>query len=184
MSKNIPLVVAGGQIPAGEAGAGGWVGGVVFSSDRVHKELAVVDATHRGRDEIDAGLYSSEMSRRTCAELRRLTTSTLEQCKSVILDATYRTRSDRAEVIEVARKLGLPCWIVECQLSESAALARIAARQSRGEGASDADAEVYRVQRSCYEPIDPAEASYARADTSKPIAAVVNQVMRQIHANT
>jgi uncharacterized protein len=158
------------------------LGGVVFSSDRVRKELAGVVAPRRGHDEIDAGLYSPEMSRRTYAELRRLTTSNLEQGESVILDATYRTRSDRAEVIEIARKLALPCWILECQLPESTALARIAARQFTGEGASDADAEVYQVQRSRYEHIDPAEASYARADTSKSIATVANQVMRQLIA--
>jgi aminoglycoside phosphotransferase family enzyme/predicted kinase len=156
------------------------LGGVVFSSDRVRKQLAGVGATHRGHDEIDAGLYSTEMGRRTYAELHRLTASNLEHGQSVVLDATYRTRSDRTDVIAIARNLGSPCWIVECQLPESTALARIAARQSTGEGASDADAEVYQVQRSRYEPIDPAEARYARADTSKPIGTVVNQVIRQL----
>jgi aminoglycoside phosphotransferase family enzyme/predicted kinase len=156
------------------------LGAVVFSSDRVRKELAGVEATHRGHDEIDAGLYSSEMGHRTYAELHRLTAISLEQGQSVVLDATYRTRSHRAEVIKIARNLEVPSRIVECQLPESTALARIAARQSTGEGASDADAEVYRVQRSRYEPIDPAEASYARADTSTPFGTVVNPVLRQL----
>ena len=37
-----------------------------------------------------------------------------------------------------------------------------------------------RVQRSRYEPIDPNEAGYAHADTSKSVATVVNQIMNQL----
>jgi predicted kinase len=156
------------------------LGGVVYSSDRVRKELAGVAATYRTHGEIDAGLYDQDMSRRTYAELSRLASTSLSGGESVVVDATYRSQPDRAEVLERARSLGLDCWIVECRLPESLALARIAARSSSGEGASDADAAVYRVQRDRYDSIDHGEARYVCADTSRPIATVANTVTGQI----
>jgi predicted kinase len=156
------------------------LGGVVYSSDRVRKELAGVAATHRANDDIDAGMYSSDMSRRTYDQMRQWAADALARGESVILDATYRAQSDRAAISEMARTFGSRCWIVECQLPESAALARIAARQSSGEGASDADAEIYQVQRGRYEAIEPTEANHVCVDTSKSIAAVVNRVMQRL----
>jgi aminoglycoside phosphotransferase family enzyme/predicted kinase len=156
------------------------LGGVVYSSDRVRKDLAGVAAHYRSRDAIDSGLYSPEMGVRTYAELQRLTTAGLGRGESVVVDATYRTRVDRAGLIAAARALGRECWILECQLPESKALERIAARRSRDEGASDADASVYRVQRDRYELIDPTEARYVGADTSKSIAAVATAVTRRL----
>jgi uncharacterized protein len=156
------------------------LGATVYSSDRVRKGLAGVEATHRSNDAIDSGLYSAEMSQRTYAGLRELASESLAGGRSVVLDATYRTRDERASMIDIAHSRGCPYWLVECQLPESVALRRVAERQESGEGASDANAEIYRVQRSRFEPIVASEGPHVVADMSKPIASVAARVLERI----
>ena len=139
-----------------------------------------MEATYRLNDDIDSGLYSLEMSQRTYAALRELTSESLAGGRSVVLDATYRTRDERASIVEMARLRGCPCWIVECRLPESIALQRVTERQKSGEGASDANAEIYRVQRQRFEPIAASDGPHVVADTSKPIAIVAARVLEPI----
>jgi len=118
-------------------------GSVVVSSDAVRKELAGIEPAETARREH----YSASFSRRTYRRLGELAAEELERSGLVIVDATFRRRSERAQFAAGTGALAARVAFVECLAPRELRLDRIRRRRARGRDASDVTVELARRQR-------------------------------------
>lgn len=150
----------------------------VVTADEVRKRMAGVPA-EAGRDEpLDTGLYAPAMNAQVYEALHAAAECTLRRGRNVILDATYRRRSDRAAAGTMARRLGAELFVIECTAPERAVRERIERRRNEGGGWSDGRWEVYLQQRAAFEPLEELrERERIAIDTTQPLAVQVAEAL-------
>ena len=79
---------------------------------------------------------------------------------SVVVDAAFLQRSDRAGFQALARELGVPYGILAPVAPPEVLRARIAARQALGRDASEATVDVLEHQMQRIEPLDAEERTH------------------------
>ncbi len=145
-------------------------GFVHLNSDAVRKRLAgvPVDAPAKPTS-YDAGIYTFELSTLTYQTMLDEAASHLAAGRGVILDATFQQRNGRDATRALARRHHMPFLIVECRCNEDEIRRRLQQRVERGRGPSDADWNVYLVQRRRFEAIGAGEeADHLVVDTGRP----------------
>lgn len=153
------------------------IGSAVTSADETRKRLAGLGEGVHPAAEIDSGLYSSEMNQQVYAALLGATEQALTRGRSIILDATFRTRSDRETVRSLAIQRGARFLMVECYASDEVVVERLQRRVSEPDPWSDATVETFEALRDEYEP--PAElgsAEHIRVETTGSLLAQVDIV--------
>lgn len=106
-------------------------------------------------------LYSTQATEHTYRHLLAQSRLLLQSGFSVIVDAAFLKRRERAQFRALARQLGLPMAILSIQLDEASSVQRLKQRQSEGRDASDADESVYRMLRVVAEPLTNEELLFA-----------------------
>ena len=176
-----PQVVAMSGLPAsGKSTVAGAlacrIGAAYLSSDTVRKQLAGLDPRERAGDEFRAGLYSSAMTDRTYAELRRRAATHLAAGRPVVLDAMHGRESERAAARALAAEHGVPHLIAELRLDDAAARERIAGREGDPLRTSDASWEVYEAQRDGFEAITADEGPQLALDATRAPGALAREI--------
>jgi hypothetical protein len=153
------------------------------SSDVTRKALAGIAPNERQYVGYDQGIYSAEFTRRTMEAMVERAREMLLAGKSVVLDATYRSRCDRETAAAMTRRLGVPLYYVECAANEDETRRRLMRRESGVETtASDGRWEIYLQQRARWEPIVEADPErYIRLDTSGPVPATFANLLKQFY---
>ena len=123
------------------------VGWPVIHSDRVRKELAGLDPSQHKREAFEAGLYSRSMTERTYLEVIERAEEFLSEGQSVILDATFRDKTKRELVREMAREIDADVHFILCQCDDHIARKRMEQRDADGTSESDAHWRVYEAQK-------------------------------------
>lgn len=144
----------------------------LIASDMERKRLAGVAPTER-----NPGIYTGQWSYATYQELYRRGASLLSQGRSVILDATYRSRQGRAAAIDLARACNAQAVILWPDCPEAVIRQRLAERQQRGDAVSDGTWEVYLQQALQFELPTADEALLLRPDTSLPVSESVDALL-------
>ncbi len=166
------LVLVVGLIASGKSTVAAHVSSLlsapIVSSDRTRKYLAGVSPTTPLHEAAFAGAYSEEFGKRVYGELMRRADLVLRAGRPVIVDASFRSREQRARLAELARGRGVPFRMIECHVPEQIARERLRSRE-RELGVSDGRAEIYDQFVQSWEPIEglsPAE--HSRLDTLRP----------------
>jgi aminoglycoside phosphotransferase family enzyme/predicted kinase len=174
------LIAVGGMIASGKSSLAGALGArlaaPVISSDETRKRLHGVEATTPLHDRAWQDTYAPEVTARVYAELSRRARVVLQSGRSVVLDATFRSRAERAAVRRLAASVGATFRFVECRVPETVARARLRER-ARGPSVSDGRIEIYDEFMKRYESVtelDPAEHHFV--DTSGSL----EQSLRQL----
>ena len=137
------------------------------------RELGV---SHAGLAE---GLYSVESSAALYEGLARAADSVLTGGISVILDATFLRRAQRARFIELAASRGVPLRLIQCEAPQPVLRARIVERSRLRRDASEADLKVLEWQAAHLEALAPEEEiEVIRIDTAHPDA--LNRTLRAL----
>jgi predicted kinase len=174
------------------------LGWEVISSDVTRKRLL----TGRSAEEINmasapfgAGAYGKRWTNRTYAALVRAARSRVDKGRSVVLDATWSSRSHRQHVTKMARQLGARPVFVECVCPPEIALERLAQRQqARLSGvlgpdapsvASDGRPELYDAQAASWQRYEcdtefPLE--YLTLDATQRVAMLLEQILSTLEA--
>ena len=156
------------------------LGLIHLSSDVTRKQLAGIRPTLHRQDRFEGGIYSRASSRRTYAAMRRKAARWLRRGKSVVLDATYGQRAERAAVRQLARHAGAPVWFVICRADESILMARLAGRVNDPRSTSDARPEIWPALRDAFS--EPTEIENAlSADMTAAVDSVVERVVSDIY---
>jgi len=145
------------------------LGWEVVSSDAVRKALAGIPASQHQREAFEGGIYSPAFTRRTYEELFRRAKSILLQGGSVILDATFRSRSLREEAASIAREAESDFFVLETVCPEDVIKQRLE-RRAGEVSISDADWQVYLREKATWEDVtEMPPAHHLKVDTSAPV---------------
>ncbi|NOS36040.1 MAG: AAA family ATPase [Deltaproteobacteria bacterium] len=138
----------------------------LHSSDVVRKELAGIEPEERRLDRFEEGIYRSAFTEQTYAELIRRGRTSLQEGRSIILDATFSRAAHREAVVKVAKEAGANLHFIECTACEDVIKVRLEKRLGEKGAVSDGRWEIYERQRGICEKIDE---PHVTVDTSKPI---------------
>jgi aminoglycoside phosphotransferase family enzyme/predicted kinase len=134
---------------------------VRIRSDVERKRLAGLTAEARSDSGVDQGLYGPDMTRRTYDRLQELARTIVSCGYSVIVDATFLKRAERATFRELAEESGTPFVIVEVSAARATLERRVAAREIEGSDASEANLGVLAKQLETVEPLSTGEREFA-----------------------
>ena len=126
-------------------------------SDVIRKELAGIKPEESAKAPFGKGIYTEEMTRRVYEEMVRRAKELSEECKRVVLDATFLKRWQRKLVLE---NMENPLFILATAPEEV-----IKERISKRRDVSDADFHIYLKQKEIFE--KPDEIEYIEIDTNK-----------------
>ena len=158
----------------------GRLGLAVISSDITRKQLAGVPLTEHRFEDLDGGIYSAELSRKTYDKLFAGAGDILSDGGSVILDASFIRAEERLKAKQLAEETGADFFIIECRLDEENIKKRLARRLKQG-SVSDGRWEIYRPQKKAFDPVKASPQKHAIVDTSKPIEENIRQILDNIY---
>jgi len=116
----------------------------VISADAVRKSLF---GTAKTRSPFGEGPYTAEANRLTYQNLFKNAVELMKDDHSVVLDATFRDSEILAMVDSMAAKAGVQLRLIECHLEPELVRSRLAEREAKKDGLSDATWETYLRQR-------------------------------------
>ena len=132
-------------------------GAIRLRSDLERKRMHGLAALAASGSGLATGLYTPA---RTAAVYRRLGTTARGIARAgypVIVDATFLRRTEREAFHALSEHLEVPFAILDFRVPLAVLRARVAARLSRGDDASEADLAVLARQIAAREPLTPAE---------------------------
>lgn len=139
------LVLVGGLPGSGKStladGLAGRADLHLIRSDTVRKELAGLPAGAAAGAPFGEGIYTDAWTARTYAECLRRAGEALFEGRRVLLDASFRADGWRQSFLAAAAGWGVPAVLLLCRAGHEVIERRLAARR---DGASDADADIYR----------------------------------------
>jgi hypothetical protein len=146
------------------------LGLALFSSDVTRKRLAGLPLQRRPSDAVRARLYAPAMSRRVYATLLASARSAARAEHSLVIDATFSRRADRADLRKFANRLGAAVHFVELTTPAAVRRRRLAERARSG-SVSDARLSDFTLLSARYEPPSELPAAVHLHLRSRPTAA-------------
>ncbi len=137
------------------------MGLVRLRSDVERKRLAGLAADADSQSQTGAGLYDPATTQHTYQLLLEHAETLLQAGFSVLVDATFLSRAQRAPFLELARRLQVPGHLLCCHADPAILRARVQRRLARGTDPSEADLQVLARQQQQREPLTPQERNQA-----------------------
>ncbi len=156
------------------------LGLVSFNSDIVRKQLAGLATDTSIQVPFGEGLYSKEMSQRTYRELGRLAAAELAVGHSVLIDAGFRTTSERTEFAGLAVSHHAKFVILSVQCFPDEQRQRLRERTSQGNSVSDGREELLDQQTAVFEPPDGSEGNVISVYTSRSSEHILDAVYERL----
>lgn len=170
-------VMGSGKSTVGEALADA-IGARRLSSDSVRKALfgsAGRNAAFR------KGVYAPDQTDRVYAAMMEQAQALLLRGVSVILDATFQTRMQRAAALDLAKKTGVRPLFVECRIAPGEAIARLDRRIRSRRSESDGRPELLEEQTKCFEATtELAAGSVLPVNTSQKVPAIIDAIRSKL----
>lgn len=170
-----PMVVAvAGIIASGKTTVAEQLGfemsAPVVDADRTRKQLLGVQATAPVHEGAWQGAYDPAFTEAVYAEVFRRAAVVLASGRSVIVEASFRSRALRARARELAARHGVPFRLVECHAEPAVCRARLRER-ARQASVSDGRLEIFDDFVARWEPVDELPAGeHLVIDTTGPLA--------------
>lgn len=143
------------------------LGADVIRSDVLRKELLQIAPTEKHHESFGQGIYAVDVSRKTYEKAVHLASEKIRQGKPVIIDASFRNRADRALAVNLAQRLQVPVYIIECVCPDDLVKARLEKRKLDQNNPSDGRWEILQEQKKHYEAINEIPGGrYFKVDTS------------------
>lgn len=145
-------------------------GMVRLRADVERKRLFGLAPTADSAAQVPQGIYSTDATARTYAQLLALARTVLEAGFAVLVDATFLAHQQRAPFLALAEVLQLPCAILAFDAPVPVLQERVRQRLQQGGDASEATLDVLAAQLARREPLDAQEQALAVAvDTTQPV---------------
>jgi predicted kinase len=119
----------------------------------VRKEILNIEPTEKHYEAFGRGIYSEEVTRKTYGRALELASQKLKEGRSVIIDASYKSRNDRRKAFEAAERLHADFFIIECTCPENIIKERLISRMSDKGEVSDGRWEIYLAQKEAFDAI-------------------------------
>jgi aminoglycoside phosphotransferase family enzyme/predicted kinase len=170
-----PMVVAvAGIIASGKSTVADQLGfemsAPIVDADRTRKQMLGIRATAPVHEGAWQGAYDPTFTEEVYAEVFRRAGVVLASGRSVIVEASFRSRALRARARELAAQHGVPFRLVECCASPEICRERLRQR-ARGASVSDGRLEIFDDFVARWQPIDELPADeHLVIDTAGPLA--------------
>ena len=128
-------------------------GAIGVRSDVERKRLEGLQMLQRSESPVGGGLYGQDVTQATYARLAQVARVGLGAGYTVIVDATFLQRWQRAQLREAASALGAPVAVLSVQAPEDVLRQRIEGRAARSNDPSEATVAVLQYQRAAAQPI-------------------------------
>jgi uncharacterized protein len=152
-------------------------GASVISSDVIRKQLAGIPINRHVYDSFDEGIYSTEFTRKTYDTMLSQGGHLLETGKSVILDATFISHSEREKARNLAEENGADFYVLEYRTNEEVIKKRLAQRQKET-SISDGRLEILSPQIKQFEPVkEISEKAHIIIDISNSLEINIQQIL-------
>jgi aminoglycoside phosphotransferase family enzyme/predicted kinase len=156
------------------------LGCAVVSSDVTRKKLAGIPATEHRFDEFHSGIYSEDFSRRTYDAILAQAGRVLSRGESVILDASFPRKEERARVREMAEEKRADLLVLECRLGEAEARGRLE-RRIKEKATSDGRWEIFQLQKESFDAVGEFSVhQHCTLDTSRPIDETIEVIWSRL----
>ncbi|MBA3624069.1 MAG: AAA family ATPase [Methylibium sp.] len=132
-------------------------GAIRLRSDVERKRLFGLSALQSSQGREAGGIYDSASTARTYVHLLQVARVALVAGWPVIIDAAFLRAAERANFAALAKELGVPFAILDCQAPLPLLRQRLEQRQARGGDASEADVAVLERLLAIAEPLSAAE---------------------------
>lgn len=173
------LIVVFGLIASGKstlaAALAERLGAAQLSADHTRKELLGVPPEQPQRDAAFRGGYASAVTDAVYATLFSRAAQVLRAGRSVVLDATFRSRQHREQARELACSWTADLLFVECHCDRAMAMERLRAR-ARGASVSDGREEIYDGFAASFDATSELSPAPLRLDTTQPLEASLAHV--------
>jgi aminoglycoside phosphotransferase family enzyme/predicted kinase len=155
----------------------------IISSDLVRKDLAGIPATRHEYTAFGKGLYSSKFTELTYKRMNEIAEELLMKGKSVVVDACYGKKYQRANVYALARATNAEFTCIELVCPEEEVKTRLTMRMHETGSTSDGRWEIFPEWKASFEKLDEfGKQEHIVVDTSTPIEESVKQVMDRMRA--
>ncbi|NLX51099.1 MAG: AAA family ATPase [Deltaproteobacteria bacterium] len=157
------------------------LGADVVRTDVLRKELLQIAPAEKHHDAFGQGIYTADISRKTYEKAIEWAAERMAQGRPAIIDASFRSRADRALAVDLARRLNVPLYVIECTCPDELVKIRLEKRQQDRDNPSDGRWEILAQQKKEYEAIcEIPAASHFRVDTSDQPELARRQIIRTI----
>ncbi len=178
------LIAVGGIIACGKStvaqAVADQLAAPVIATDRARKQLMGLAPEEPVHEEAFSGAYSPEASSKVYDEVLRRAEIVLRSGRSVLLDASFRSRVERQQAKALAEGLGVPFRFVECLAPDAVCRERLAERARRAQ-VSDGRLEIFDDFVARWEPVEELDvAEHVRLDTTRPLWASLEILRRSI----
>jgi hypothetical protein len=130
------LIAVGGSLATGKStisrALGVRLSSPVISADATRKAMLGIEPDTHQDDAPFSGAYRPEVTEEVYRELRRRAQVVVASGRSVILDASFRSRIERAAARSLAESMGVPFLFVECRAAREVVEARLRERRAAG----------------------------------------------------
>ncbi|MBN2568284.1 MAG: AAA family ATPase [Deltaproteobacteria bacterium] len=126
----------------------------IIRSDVMRKEMLKITPSERHHEDFGQGIYADTISRKTYEAALNLAEIELKKGKSVIIDASFKTKRDRETAFRLASLADADFFIVECVCSDEIVRERLRVRLSDPDEASDGRWELFKAQKGSFEEIN------------------------------
>lgn len=148
------------------------------SSDAVRKEIAAIPPQEHQKDDYGAGIYDQSFNDATYAALLTRGEESLRNGRSIVMDATFRRKSDRSSFRALAEKYKVPFVILRTECPERTIRMRLDARAGNEGEISDGRWELFHRQRDEFESPGKDEGMLIVADCTHPVIDAVDGVLK------
>ncbi|PKN19847.1 MAG: hypothetical protein CVU71_05630 [Deltaproteobacteria bacterium HGW-Deltaproteobacteria-6] len=156
-------------------------GADVIRTDVLRKELLNIVPAEKHHESFGQGIYASDISRKTYEKAVELAAEKIAQGKPVIIDASFKNRSDRALAVNLAHRLQVPFYIIECTCPDDIVKIRLEKRMLDNDNPSDGRWEILQEQKNQYEEINEFPAAcFFKVDTSDNPETLRRNIVRAI----
>ncbi len=153
----------------------------IIRTDVLRKELLNINPTDRHHVGFGEEIYSADVSRRTYGKAYELAAAMIKAGKPVIIDASFKSRTERQEAVELSRNLGVPFYMIECICRDEIIKMRLDKRAREKDNASDGRWEIYAAQKKDFDEINeiPADRHF-KIDTAENAENRRQEIIRRI----
>ncbi len=169
-----PVVVAvGGLIASGKSTVAERLGSMlvapIVDTDRIRKHRAGRPALGRMSEPPFTGAYSAQASEKVYDELCRRASVVLGSGRPIVVEGSFRTAAERAQIRALALERKVPFQFVECRAPADICKARLVER-AKAASVSDGRLEIFDAFAAAFEAVTELEASeHVVVDTTRDL---------------
>lgn len=152
----------------------------LYCSDTVRKEIAHVPAFSHDFSSYGRGIYDAGFDQATYDSLLARAEKSLMADKTVIIDATFRRKSDRIRFRTLAEKLSVPFYLINTVCPENLIKERLDERAKSPGTASDGRWELLGRQADEFEPLNSDEQRLICINTSLPTRDTIDSILNSM----